>query len=137
MYISKHTKKVKGKEYTSYCLRHSYRDKEGKVKHRHVARLRGCSNEEIEAMQYALKNKDKLCEVASLNEINLEKQTSIGASYLLKIISKQLGLTKALGNKKQGILALWQVVSRIIVNVNIKCTTNFNEKCTTTGKLKS
>ena len=41
MYLSKHTRKVKDKTYTSYCLRHSYRDPNGKVKHKHITNLYG------------------------------------------------------------------------------------------------
>ena len=47
MYLSTHKKKVKSKTYISYSLRTSYRDAKGKVKHKHIANLPKCTDEEI------------------------------------------------------------------------------------------
>ena len=47
------------KTYTRYLLRESFRDN-GKVKHRTIANLSGCSAAEIEAIRLALRHKDNL-----------------------------------------------------------------------------
>lgn len=46
-------KTVNGKEYTSHLLRQAYRDN-GKVRHRTIANLSSCSDDEIEAIRLAL-----------------------------------------------------------------------------------
>jgi len=32
----------------------------------------------------------------------------------LKSLADELGITKALGNSKEGVIALWQVISRVL-----------------------
>ena len=54
MYLSTHKKKVKDKIYISYSLRTSYRDTKGKVRHKHIANLPKCTDEEIKALRLAL-----------------------------------------------------------------------------------
>ena len=103
-----------GKTYTRYLLRTSYREN-GKVKHRTVASLGGCSEAEIAAIKLALKHKNDLG-VLSTKKFAVEttQGVSIGAVWLLFDMAKQLGIVKALGNTKAGKLALWQVIARII-----------------------
>jgi len=73
--------KSQGK-YTRYLLRESYRDK-GKVKHRTVANISQCSEEEIEAIRLALKHKKDLAALASLDkDISLRQGLSVGAVWL-------------------------------------------------------
>ena len=60
MYLSTHKKKVKDKIYISYSLRTSYRDTKGKVRHKHIANLPKCTDEEIKALRLALTFKGKL-----------------------------------------------------------------------------
>lgn len=56
MHIDRSTRTAKGKTYTRHLLRTSYREN-GKVKHRTVANLSRCSEEEIAALRFALQNK--------------------------------------------------------------------------------
>ena len=56
MYLEK--TKSQGK-YTCYLLRETYRQ-DGKVKHRTIANLSGCSAQEIEAIRLALTHTDEL-----------------------------------------------------------------------------
>ena len=111
VYIEKTNSRGK---YTCYLLRETYRE-DGKVKHHTIANLSGCSEEEIEAMRLALKHKEDLSQLVSVTEaVSLQQGLSVGAVWLIFDIAKQLGITEALGNSRQGKLALWQVIARVI-----------------------
>ena len=95
MYIDAST--AQGK-YTRYLLRESYRE-EGKVKHRTIANLSRCSHKEIEALRLALKHKDDLSALGSLSqEVSLRQGLSVGAAWLVYDMTKELGITEALGS---------------------------------------
>ncbi len=103
-----------GKTYTRSLLRESYRE-DGKVKHRTIANLSHCSEAEIEAIRLALRHKEDLAEVGSLREnVSLKQGLSVGAVWLVYDIARQLGIMNALGSSRQGKLALWQVIARVI-----------------------
>jgi transposase len=100
--------------YTCYLLRETFRE-EGKVKHRTIANLSGCSEEEIQAMRLALKHKKDLSQLVCVTEaVSLRQGLSVGAVWLIFDIAKQLGIAEALGNSQQGKRALWQVIARVI-----------------------
>ena len=114
MYVDVSTIRGKGKSYTRYLLRESYREN-GKVKHRTIANLSQCSAEEIEAVRLALRHKQQLTELSALEgAIELHQGTSVGAVWLVYDIARQLGITHALGPSREGKLALWQVIARVI-----------------------
>ena len=101
-------------KYTCYLLRENYREN-GKVKHRTIANLSHCSEEEIAAMRLALKHKKDLSELVSVTEaVSLRQGHSVGAVWLLFEMARQLGIAQALGDSRQGKLALWQVIARVI-----------------------
>ena len=105
---------VNGKTYTSHLLRETYREN-GKIKHRTIANLSKCSNDEIKAIRLALKHKGNLTGVGSLkDDLATEQGLSIGAVFLLHGVAKRLGIMKALGTDQDGKRALWQVFARII-----------------------
>ena len=107
-------KTVNGKTYTSHLLRHAYRD-HGKVRHRTIANLTGCLEEEIAAIRLALEHKGDLTQLASLREnLVLKQGLSVGAVFTLDAVAKRLGLQHALGNSQEGKRALWQVLARVI-----------------------
>lgn len=112
MYLEK--TKSQGK-YTCYLLRETYRQ-DGKVKHRTIANLSRCSPQEIEAIRLALQHKDELTEQLSLpnQQIDLRQGLSVGAVWLLYDLGRQLGLVQALGPSREGKLALWQVIARVL-----------------------
>jgi len=111
MYIEKTNSRGK---YTCYLLRETYRE-DGKVKHRTIANLSGCSEEEIQAMRLALKHKKDLSQLISVTEaVSLRQGLSVGAVWLTYDMAKQLGITEALGSSRQGKLALWQIIARVI-----------------------
>ena len=92
MYLSTHKKKVKSKTYISYSLRTSYRDAKGKVKHKHIANLPKCTDEEIKALKLALTFRGKLEELGSIEDISITNEASFGGTYVLYQIAKNLAL---------------------------------------------
>lgn len=102
-----------GKTYGRYLLRESYRH-EGKVKHRTIANLSHCSEEEIAAIRLALRHKGDLAQVASLKEVTAQQGLRIGAVCCLLAIAQRLGLAQALGGQRPAKLALWQVMARLL-----------------------
>jgi len=103
-----------GKTYTRYLLRESYRE-DGKVKHRSIANLSGCSAAEIEAIRLALRHKDKLSALhTNPSAIVIKQGLSYGAVHLVHEIARSLGIVAALGPSRDGRLALWQVIARVI-----------------------
>jgi len=114
MYVDVSRVRQGGKTYTRYLLRESYRD-QGKVKHRTIANLSGCSAQEIDAIRLALRHKDKL---STLNigpsEIAIKQGVSYGAVHVVYEVARSLGIVAALGTTRDGQLALWQVIARVI-----------------------
>lgn len=107
--------KVKSQgKYACYLLRETYRE-EGKVKHRTIANLSQCGEETITAMKLALKHKEDLSHLTAINEaISLRQGLSVGAVWTIYQLARQLGLADALGHTREGKLALWQVIARVI-----------------------
>ena len=111
MYIDK---SITNGKYVRYLLRENYRDN-GKVKHRTIANLSRCSTEEIQAIKLALKHKDDLSQLCSIREsISLKQGLSFGGVWLVYQVAKQLGIVNSLGSSREGKLALWQVIARVI-----------------------
>lgn len=107
---SLHGKKI----YHSVLLRESYR-KEGKVNNRTIANLSHCTPQEIQAIELALRHKNDLSQLGSLQEsLELEEGLSVGAVWSVYQITKRAGIAKALGAGFEGKLALWQVIARVI-----------------------
>src|SRR5499433_1002520 len=103
-----------GKTYTRHLLRESYRAN-GKVLHRTIANLSQCSAAEIEAMRLALRHKGELEHFGTIqDEITLKQGLSFGAVWTVYHIARRLEIEKALGTTRDGKLALWQVIARVI-----------------------
>jgi hypothetical protein len=103
-----------GKTYTRHLLRESYRAN-GKVLHRTIANVSQCSEAEIEAMRLALRHKGELEHLGPIqDEITLKQGLSFGAVWTVYHIARRLGIEKALGTTREGKLALWQVIARVI-----------------------
>ncbi len=114
MYVDTSTVQQKGKTYTRHLLRESYRE-DGKVRHRTIANFSGCSDQEVEAIKLALRHKENLKELVSLKEsLELRKGPSIGAVWLLRCLARELKIEEVLGTGRQGKLALWQIMARVI-----------------------
>ena len=105
----KNSKKI----YQSVLLRESYREG-GKVKKRTIANLSGCKPEEITAIKLALKHKDDLAELGSLQSVELQEGLSVGAVWTVYQMAKRTGIEKSLGKEFAAKLAMWQVIARVI-----------------------
>jgi DDE family transposase len=102
------------KTYTRHLLRESYRAN-GKVLHRTIANVSHCSATEIEAMRLALRHKDDLEHLGTLQDaLTLKQGASFGAVWTVYHIARRLGIEKALGTTREGKLALWQVMARVL-----------------------
>jgi hypothetical protein len=117
MYVDISHIRQNGKTYSRYLLRESFREY-GKVKHRTIANLSGCSAAEIEAVRLALRHKDNLsvlsATAASGPGITLGQGACYGAVHVVYEVARELGLEGALGTDRKGRLALWQVIARVI-----------------------
>jgi len=114
MYVDTAHIRQGGKTYTRHLLRESYRE-DGKVKHRTIANLSGCSAEEIEAVRLALRHKGNLSALnVSPADIEIRQGPSYGAVHVVYEIARSLGIVDALGPTRDGQLALWQVIARVI-----------------------
>src|SRR2546425_9690137 len=103
-----------GKTYTRHLLRESYRAN-GKVLHRTLANVSHCSAAEIEAMRLALRHKEELQHLGTIQDsITLQQGVSFGAVWTVYQVARRLGIAKALGTTRDGKLALWQVIARVI-----------------------
>lgn len=112
------TRTPSGKVYTRVLLRESYRE-DGKVKHRTIANLSKCPPEEIAAIKLAFEHKHDLENLARAaaarpTDITLRQGPSVGAVAVLQGLAEELGIAAALGDDRQGKLALWQVIARAI-----------------------
>jgi hypothetical protein len=135
MYIDKIPKQYNGKVHTQYLLRTSKREGQKIIKTT-LLNLTGFGKDTCEAMIYVLKNKKSIARlietkqpidlVQPLQNQNsttdlspdiypvLRQSPSIGAVWLLSRLANRLGITDALGNSREGRLALWQVLARTI-----------------------
>ena len=114
MYVDTSTVKQGNKSYTRHLLRESYREGK-KVKHRTIANLSQCSEEEVDAIRLALRHKKNLSELTGKGKSFLQKQgLSIGAVWLVYDIARQLGIVDAFGTTRYSKLGLWQVIARVI-----------------------
>src|SRR5437899_9292485 len=103
-----------GKTYTRHLLRESYRAN-GKVLHRTIANLSQCSAAEIEAIRLALRHKQDLENLGTVQDaVTLKQGVSFGAVWTVYHIARRLGIAKALGTTREGKLALWQVMARVL-----------------------
>jgi transposase len=106
-------KSKSGKVYETILLRESYREGT-KVKKRTIANLTNCSEQEIAAIELALKHKGNLTDVEFYNKPMIKEGLSIGGVWVIYEMAKRLGIVDALGNNRQGQLALWQIIARVL-----------------------
>src|SRR5438128_2142140 len=103
-----------GKTYTRHLLRESYRAN-GKILHRTIANLSQCSAAEIEAIRLALRHKQDLENLGTVQDaVTLKQGVSFGAVWTVYHVARRVGIEQALGTTRAGKLALWQVMARVI-----------------------
>src|SRR6266536_2823616 len=114
MYIDTSHITRSGKTYTRHLLRESYRAN-GKVLHRTIANVSHCSAAEIEAMRLALRHKEDLEHLGTVQDaVTLKQGLSFGAVWTVYHVARRLGIAQALGTTREGKLAVWQVMARVI-----------------------
>jgi hypothetical protein len=139
MYLDISTvRSAKGATYSRVLLRSSFRE-DGKVKHRTLGNLSDCSGDEINAVRLALKHKDQLADLlarealqpkpaegeprspdalpapsAGDGEQPFTQGPGVGAILVLRGVAETLGIVAALGDDREGRLALWQVIARAL-----------------------
>ena len=87
----------------------------GKVLHRTLANLSQCSAAEIEAIRLARRHKEELAHLGTIQDaITLKQGLSFGAVWTVYQVARRLGIAKALGTTRDGQLARWQVMARVI-----------------------
>lgn len=119
MYLDTAKSKYNDKTYTRALLRTTYRDKkDGKIKHKTIANLGECTDEEIAAIKLALQYKSDLGKLADIKDVELQQGLHVGSILLLSAIAKKLGISKALQDilqdKTEVSITLWQIFARII-----------------------
>jgi len=114
MFIDDQTIGRGNKTYRRVLLRNSYRVN-GKVRHDTIANLSKCSDEEIEALKWALKNKHRIHELGPLSDnLKIRQGRSVGSVWVLYRLAKRLGIVDALGSGREAQLALLMIISSVI-----------------------
>lgn len=113
MYLDTSILRKNGKVFTRHLLRTSFRE-HGTVKHKTIANVSACSDQEIAAIRLALKHKHNLAAVASIADVQIVLGKRIGAAWVVHVLAERLGIARALGTDREGKLALLQVLARVI-----------------------
>ena len=114
MYLDRSHVTVRGRTYHRVLLRQSFRQ-DGKVKHRTIANLSACSDQEINAIALAFQHKKDLDSLQPASgPLQLRQGLCFGAVWVLHTLAQRTGLLAALGSARQGALALWQVIARAL-----------------------
>jgi hypothetical protein len=103
-----------GKTDTRPLLRESYRAN-GKVLHRTLANVSHGSEVELEAIRLARRHKGELEHLGTIQDaITWQQGPSFGAVWTVYHVARRLGIAQALGTTREGKLALWPVIARVI-----------------------
>lgn len=118
MYVQYYKRKKDKKEYNTAYIVESYREN-GKIKHRHLASLSELDEPNILKIKKALSDKtgDKAYnDIARVNveKFSLQQGKACGGLIGIKQLCDQLGITGALGSHPDGMIALLQIMGRIL-----------------------
>jgi len=114
MYIDTAKTTLRGKTYTRYLLRESFREN-GKVKHRTLANLSKVPDDVISILKAALKGElIPENQGMTLDTVGLKQGPSFGAVFVLASIAKRLKISQAFGHSPFNRHLIWLMISRII-----------------------
>jgi hypothetical protein len=85
-----------------------------RVRKRDIANLTHCDPKEIAAIELALRFKNDLAALGSLDNVRLSQGLSVGAVWTAFQTARRLGIDQALGSGFPAQLALWQVLARVL-----------------------
>jgi transposase len=108
MFIQTILKKTKTKTYKSVVLMESYREN-GKVKHRIISNLTNWPEKLVNQLDQLLKGKA----ITNIEELESGQGKSCGGIIVANAIAQVLGIGQALGNHRQGKLAMLQIMGRV------------------------
>ena len=100
----------KGKQYTCYLLTESFRDEKGIPRNRHLLNITSWGEEKIVALKQLLKG----VAFSSLDQLKTQSGKAIGALYVFKKLAEEMGMLKAIKNKKMGSYMLLLMIGRIL-----------------------
>lgn len=127
MYITEvPCKKPSGKVFKTVLLRKSYREG-NKVKNKTIANLSDCSEDEINRIKAALKNKKVPLDSDGAG-FDIHQGRSIGGVYVLYKLAERLGIVSVLGNSFHAKLALWLIIARILEQRSRLSATRLDDK---------
>ena len=110
MYITRTKKTVGSKQYQSVLLVKSVRIN-GKPRHETILNLSQWSNEQVAALEFALKGKKG---IGTLDEVTATTDKGIGGVLVVAHLAKKLGITEALGTTKEARLAMALIAGRLL-----------------------
>jgi hypothetical protein len=114
MFVDDCTYTRHGKTYRRVLLRNSYRV-DGTVRHDTLANLSQCADEEIEAIKFGLRHQEQVAKLAERSQtVCLAQGLAVGAVWVLFQLARSLGLVKALGKGRPGLLCRWLVFATVI-----------------------
>jgi hypothetical protein len=120
MYVDKCNVNQNGRTYARYLLRESRRDGARTIKTT-VLNITPWGEETCEAIRFALANKKRLhdlgietIDMRVINDLQLTQDKPVGDVWLLHQIATKMGIIDALGDSREGRLALWQVMARTL-----------------------
>jgi transposase len=113
MFIDKQVYSRNGRTYRRALLRKGKRVN-GKVKLTTIANLSDCTDDELRAIDIALKNTDDLTKLTDLSKKGISSTKIYSVVLCLYQVAKQLGITNIFGKSKHGLHCLWLILSRLI-----------------------
>jgi transposase len=120
MYVDKSNANKNGRKYTRYLLRESRREGTRTIKTT-ILNITPWGEDTCEAIRFALSNKKRLHELGIetidmrvINDIQLTQDKPVGDVWLLQQIATKVGIIDALGDSREGRLALWQIMARTL-----------------------
>ena len=114
MYIDDQAYERDGHSYRRILRRNSFRA-DGQVRHKTIANLSKCDDDEVAAVKLALKHKGNLQALTVVSEdVSTKQGQSVGALFLLQQLSRRLGITQSLGRCREAKLVLWLVFAAIL-----------------------
>lgn len=100
----------KGKQYRCFLLTESYRDEKGTPRNKTLLNITSWGEEKITALKQLLKG----TVLSSIEDVTTESGKAIGALHLFKTMAEEMGIVKAVENKKMSQYLLLLVIGRIL-----------------------